>query len=402
MSRSNVRMLAVSPPCVTAVNRAIYRFLASEHGFTIHLVLPSRTTVGSGWKSCEKPRDEPIETTLLDVVGVHPNLQRLLGLEQLIASWGPTHVLIDNNPGTMMVRQVVRCVSRLGSARPKVWVQTPENQMPDALRDLRLGVRQLKPQLIGGPLVAWWLRKTVRPGVDRVFTASSDGTRVMEALGFRGVTQTPLGFDRRLFHPQTPDVIASTRARLGLTLPTIAYFGRLVHEKGLHILLPALASVKDLQWQFLIDRFSAYQTSYASSVKNQLESLGLTERVVFFDATHSEMPNYVNAADFIVLPSVSTLKWKEQYGRVVPEGMACGKIVIGSCSGAIPEIIGDAGYTFPERDSVALGKLLRTLLKQEQPSLGSMRDAAFRRSHDYYSVDRQASIMAELAEADCP
>jgi glycosyltransferase involved in cell wall biosynthesis len=400
MKGPDVRMLAVSPPCLTAVNRAIYRFLASEHGFTMHLVVPKRSMVGSGWKLCESTEGEPIETTQLEMSGPHPRLYRMEGLEQLMESWRPTHILVDNDPAAMLVRQVVGYTRRNGSPRPKVWVLTAENQMPDTMRDLVAGVRQLKPNLIAGPLMTWWLRNSVKSGVDRVLTISNDGSRVMEALGFPGrVTKIPLGFDRQLFHPYPPEEIAATRARISLNSPTIAYFGRLTYEKGLHILLPALASVKDLPWQFLIDRFSVYETPYTASVKSQIETLGLAERVVFFDATHSEMPEYMNAADFVVLPSVSTPKWKEQYGRVIPEAMACGKIVLGSRTGAIPEIIGDAGYTVPEQDPGALGELLRKLLTQDPSSLRPMQEAAVRRSHTDYSLDRQAAIMAELAES---
>jgi len=399
MSGSDIRMLAISPPCLTAVNRAIYRFLASDHGFTMHLVVPQRTMVGSGWKLCESTEDEPIQTTQLEMAGPHPRLHRMVGLERLMESWRPTHIVVDNDPAAMLVRQVVGYAKRAGAPRPKVWVMTAENQMPDAMRDLVAGVRQLKPNLIGGPVMTWWLRNSVKSGVDHVLTISSDGTRVMEALGFAGrVTQIPLGFVRQLFHPYQPEAIAATRARIGLTSPTIAYFGRLTYEKGLHILLEALASIKDLRWQFLIDRFAVYETPYTASVKKQIETLGLAERVVFFDATHSEMPEYMNAADFVVLPSVSTPKWKEQYGRVIPEAMACGKVVLGSRTGAIPEIIGDAGYTFPEKDSPALGELLRRLLTQDPSSLEPMQDAAVRRSHSDYSLDRQAAIMVELAQ----
>ena len=398
MSNPGIRMLALSPPCLTAVNREIYRFLAKNRGFTMHLVMPRRSKVGSDWRVCEDTSTEPIETSLLDVTGIHPNLHRFQGIEKLVEGWKPTHILIDNDPATMMVHQVVRSIQRVSSARPKVWAQTAVNQMPDAFHDLRLGIREFKLNLVAGPLITSWLRNSVRPHLDRVLTISKDGSRVMEELGFRGrVTQIPLGFDRRLFHPESPEFIASTRSRLGLTHPTIAYFGRLVHSKGLHVLLRALVSVMDLPWQFLIDRFSAYQTPYAASIKQQIETLGLTERVVFFDATHSEMPVYMNAADFVVLPSVTTPKWKEQYGRVIPEAMACGKIVIGSRSGAIPEIIGDAGYTFPEGDFNALGGLIRKLLIEAPESLEQTRKAAVRRSHDYYSVDRQAEILAQLA-----
>jgi glycosyltransferase involved in cell wall biosynthesis len=46
---------------------------------------------------------------------------------------------------------------------------------------------------------------------------------------------------------------------------------------------------------------------------------------------------------------------------VLIEAMACEVAVIGSDSGEIPHVLGDAGRTFPEGDAAALGELLREL-----------------------------------------
>jgi len=55
--------------------------------------------------------------------------------------------------------------------------------------------------------------------------------------------------------------------------------------------------------------------------------------------------------------------WKEQFGRVLIEAMACGVPVVGSDSGEIPEIVGSddeepGGRTFPEGNAEALAKIL--------------------------------------------
>ena len=62
----------------------------------------------------------------------------------------------------------------------------------------------------------------------------------------------------------------------------------------------------------------------------------------------------LKSMDVLVLPSRSMPYWKEQFGRVLVEAMACGVPVIGSDSGAIPAVIGDAGLVFPEGDDRAL------------------------------------------------
>jgi glycosyltransferase involved in cell wall biosynthesis len=63
-----------------------------------------------------------------------------------------------------------------------------------------------------------------------------------------------------------------------------------------------------------------------------------------------------------VVPSLTRGNWKEQFGRVIVEAMACGVPVIGSSSGAIPDVIGDAGLIVPEGDVRALADGLRRLM----------------------------------------
>ncbi|MEI7732783.1 MAG: glycosyltransferase, partial [Verrucomicrobiota bacterium] len=363
--------------------------------------LPRRLPVGGGWKTTPSVSGEPFEVVMLEMVGKHLRLQRMSGLAAIIASWHPTHILLDSDPATMLVRQALGIARRQQYDPPRVWAMTAENLKPDWPRDMALGFAKLKPGLVVGPLITGWLRRIARRQLSHVFTLSRDGTRVMQELGFSGrATQIPLGLDRTLFYPRSSEQIAETRARLGLREKTIAYFGRLIPEKGLHILLTALAGIKQLRWQFLVDRFSDYQTPYIQEIKQQVESLGLTDRVVFFDAAHAEMPLYMNAADFVVLPSVSTPKWKEQYGRVLPEAMACGKIVVGSRSGAIPELIDDCGYLFPEGDACALGKILAELVCAREETLADLRRKATARAHDRLSADHQAQIWLDLAKKE--
>jgi glycosyltransferase involved in cell wall biosynthesis len=69
----------------------------------------------------------------------------------------------------------------------------------------------------------------------------------------------------------------------------------------------------------------------------------------------------------IVLPS-RTLhgKWKEQFGHVLIEAMAMGIPVIGSNSGAIPEVIGRSDLIFPENDSEELSLILGRLIADNE------------------------------------
>ena len=63
----------------------------------------------------------------------------------------------------------------------------------------------------------------------------------------------------------------------------------------------------------------------------------------------------------MVLPSLTQPNWMEQFGRVLIEAMACATPVIGSDSGEIPNVIGDAGIVTPEGDVDALQRALLRL-----------------------------------------
>jgi glycosyltransferase involved in cell wall biosynthesis len=74
------------------------------------------------------------------------------------------------------------------------------------------------------------------------------------------------------------------------------------------------------------------------------------------------MPEYFHKLDMMVIPTETTKRIREQFGRVIVEAMASRVPVIGSTCGAIPEVIGDAGVVFPEGDAGALAAALRQLL----------------------------------------
>jgi glycosyltransferase involved in cell wall biosynthesis len=79
------------------------------------------------------------------------------------------------------------------------------------------------------------------------------------------------------------------------------------------------------------------------------------------------MPGYLNGLDVLVLPSRTRPNWKEQFGRVLIEAMACGVPVIGSDCGEIPGVIGDAGLIFREGSVAELAARLACL--QADPAL---------------------------------
>ncbi len=70
----------------------------------------------------------------------------------------------------------------------------------------------------------------------------------------------------------------------------------------------------------------------------------------------------MNAVDVLALVSRTTPTWKEQFGRVIVEAHACATPVVGSDSGAIPEVVGEGGLIVPEGDVPAMAAAICVLL----------------------------------------
>jgi glycosyltransferase involved in cell wall biosynthesis len=137
---------------------------------------------------------------------------------------------------------------------------------------------------------------------------------------------------------------------------TVGYLGRLVPEKGILDLVEAFAGLDDRARLRLVG-----DGSQRPAIERRIAELGLGERAAILPAVGStEVPTTLAAFDALVLPSRTTPSWKEQFGRVLIEAMSCGVPVLGSSSGEIPHVIGDAGLVFPEGDLMSLrGSLAR-------------------------------------------
>jgi glycosyltransferase involved in cell wall biosynthesis len=137
---------------------------------------------------------------------------------------------------------------------------------------------------------------------------------------------------------------------------------------------------------------------YKSDLAALANRLGIQERVCFVEAVpHAHMPDYFNCMDAFVLPSLTTAQWREQFGQVLAQSMACQVPVIGSSSAEIPHVIGDAGLVVPEGNSDALRDAIARLmddvaLRERLSQLGRQRVLA------HYSDERIAARMRDFFE----
>lgn len=196
---------------------------------------------------------------------------------------------------------------------------------------------------------------------DRAIAGNHEGRKILLRKGFRkSIDVLPqLGVDPELF--KKGDSI-SLREKMGLAGFTLGYIGRLVREKGVLTLIEAAAKLERDFSILLVGKGKLKQDIIKLSRK-----LGITNKIKFVDTVpHEEVPQYLNCMDVLVLPSITTPKWKEQFGHVLTEAMSCEVPVIGSDSGEIPNVIADAGLVFREGDVKQLAERLSLLIGDER------------------------------------
>lgn len=198
---------------------------------------------------------------------------------------------------------------------------------------------------------------------------NQDAAGVLRAKGYGGTIAVipQFGVDPAIFSP------ADTDAGREAAQPfRIGYAGGLLPEKGLDDLLRACATL-DGAWELALAGEGEAQPALAALAAE----LGISDRVRFAGRAESTaMPAFYRSLDAVVLPSRTTSGWKEQFGRVLVEAMACQAPVVGSDSGEIPTVIGDAGLIFPEGDVAEMARHLHALM--DDPALRRRLGAAGR------------------------
>ncbi|MEQ8536740.1 MAG: glycosyltransferase family 4 protein [Coleofasciculus sp. D1-CHI-01] len=156
----------------------------------------------------------------------------------------------------------------------------------------------------------------------------------------------------------------------------LIFLGRLVSDKGVDLLLDALASLKH---RGLTPRLSIIGSGpEAPKLHQQVKQLDIVEQIDFLGVkVEHELAQLLNAHKILVIPS----RWQEPFGVVALEGIACGCVVIGSEQGGLKDAIGLCGMTFPNGDVKALTQVLVELLTNLD-KLSTYREKS--ESHLYY------------------
>ena len=340
-----MRVLLISHTCLSRVEgqpRAAH--LAAEKGLKLRVLAPDRWFEYGRWRHAETPEGANYAFTAEKVA------LPWTGPAQWYLHWYPrlAAVLREFRPDIIdLWEEPYGLVSAQAC-----WLR---NQMLPQTKILSETEQNVNKNL---PLPFERCRAYTLRNADFAVGRSIEAVSVLREKGFTGPTAVvPNAVDADLFRPMDR---AACRAELGYG-PTdfvAGYAGRLIEAKGLMDMVDMLPHcLGNVRLLFV------GTGDFRTNLEERARTLGVSERVQFLPARPlTDLPKIMNALDTFVLVSRTTPGWKEQFGRVVIEAHACGTPVIGSRSGAIPEVIGKAGLIVPERDPMALAAAICDLV----------------------------------------
>jgi glycosyltransferase involved in cell wall biosynthesis len=201
-----------------------------------------------------------------------------------------------------------------------------------------------------------WLQRRALNKVAAAYACNEDARALLRSRGFRKpISLIPFGVNAEAFavrpHHEPADGVL-----------TIGFVGRMLPGKGLAVLAEALGLISSMKWRLLLVGDGPERSQFSA----QLERHGLLDRARFTGAVpYHEVPELFREMDIFVMPTRTTERIREQFGRVLVEAMASGVPVIGTTCGAIPEVLADAGLVVPESDVPALAEAMRKLLSDD-------------------------------------
>jgi len=264
-------------------------------------------------------------------------------IERLVAQVKPDVFHIDEESFNLATFQAMRAGVRLGARCCFYNWATVDRRYP--------------------PPFGWFEQYAFRHAAHAI-AGAQEAVDIIRRHGYRGpVSVLPqFGVDPDLYSPErSAGQNVQTFKRSNVQTFVVGYLGRLVPQKGLLDLVEALPLLPEHVHVRLIGDGGQKQQLLARAAQ-----LGVGERLELVAWT-TDVPAELRRLDVLALPSRTTRNWKEQFGRVLIEAMSCGVPVVGSSSGEIPNVIGEAGLIYPEGDVRGLAVALRRLV--EQPTL---------------------------------
>lgn len=331
-----MRVVMISKALVMAAYRGKLAALAREPDLELIAIVPPEWRDHRGIVRLE-PGPTPNYRLIITPVWLngHYHLHFYPHLSSWLSTLRPDIVHVDEEPYNLAAWQAARLATQMGA---RVCFFTWQNLY-----------RRYPPPFC-------WFEQACYRWAGYAIAGNQEAARVLRAKGYAGPLAVipQFGIDPAQFSPGEPPPDEPF---------TVGYAGGLIPEKGVDLLIQAMAELPG-EWRLRLagDGFDRPRLQHLA------QQLGVANRITFLPRLPSTvMPQFYRQLHVLALPSYERPNWKEQFGRVLIEAMACGIAVVGSACGEIPQVIGDAGLLFPARDVNALRARLAQL--QADPTL---------------------------------
>jgi glycosyltransferase involved in cell wall biosynthesis len=380
-----MKVLVVSHTYISLINRDKWKLFAQRHpNVTLCIVYPKQ------WPSCLFSHQADVDTTqnldncsfiTLDAYGEGNELlyrYKMRPLYKLLKSFKPNIMHVEQGLGAFCYLQLnlLALVSRIkASSIFFTWI----NWMPQLSIKSRLYIKIVE--------------KINMLCAHGAIAGNKDASTLLQKKGFKHpiIVLPQLGINKQLFKPAEKSKTTTHKY--------IGYIGRITEEKGIFYLTRAFLKLADEfpQWRltFIGKGPARHRLHSFVATRQMLNRIELCNPV-----PHEAIALYLHNIDILVLPSYDTPNWREQFGHVLIEAMACGIPVIGSNAGEIPHVIGDTGLIFKQRNEADLVAKLRTLMHDDslREELGKR---GYQRTHEEYSHEAIADKTYEFWKRIC-
>lgn len=198
-----------------------------------------------------------------------------------------------------------------------------------------------------------WRERSALGRVDALYPCARQAASVARGKGFAGLIRVlPLGYDDAAFRPGGQDVDDGELV-LGLV-------GRLVPEKGLRDAVEVTARLHAERPTRLLVVGSGPDLP---ATRERAQALGIADRLEVIEwVDRQRLAECYRRMQVLLLPSRTTSRWVEQFGRVIVEAQASGAVVAGYATGAIPEVADGTAVLVPDGDVTALASGVQQLV----------------------------------------
>ncbi|MBC7430422.1 MAG: glycosyltransferase [Bacteriovorax sp.] len=327
-----MKILVIGHSLVVDSNRKFWSVLAKDQQVDVHLVVPSEwnSNLVNALKFCKQSATDQELT-------IHPipvyfkgsgsfYFYKILQLYKILENEKYDAIIVTQETWSLSAFQLGFLKKITKNAK------TPAH--------LSLCQNIIKPQL----KFAQPFERLITSFYDTLFYCDSAICSVLDWKKIRNRTAYwPFSFDS--------DIYKRSSDKLTKTLK-IGYLGRISEEKGLRSLIAAFEELRD-ENKIPVQLVIAGNGPLKDLAKGKdIEYLGVLP--------HNQAHLFYQKINIFILPSLTMPFWKEQFGRVIVESVASGVPVIGSSSGAIPEVLSKIGLktVFEEGNKSALKKAI--------------------------------------------